>query len=100
MARSSFVGVLFSVLSIESILISYMLCVQPQEKGCDTVFYDVKGHSPVFKLFNGNDSLRAYYYKIKDIVDFDVAFDGSVDGLRQYFDSLYFAHFDEKSYVE
>lgn len=86
-----------TLLTLTFVLISSMLYAQISD---NRTFYDVTNDSPVFDLFYDGSEIKAYYYGIKDTVDTNVNFNGGAEHLIQYFDSLYFASFEERNYVE
>ncbi len=76
-----------------------------QEK--DTVrsrtFYDVTSQFPVFKIYQQKKKIEIDYYTTLDtisMVSINVGFNGGVERLNKYCDSLYFSKFSEKDYRE
>lgn len=67
------------------------------------VFFDAVNRKPIFELNQENGRTKIKYYFATDTIesiDYDIQFNGGVQALKQYCDSLYYASFTDEPYEE
>lgn len=82
------------------LILLFVLCTC---KMYSQVFFDAVDHKPIFELSQKNGKINVKYYLSTDTlesIDHYIDFNGGVQALNRYCDSLYYASFTEETYKE